>query len=181
MKDAAPNATDVPSFRGTRTGLETEDIKQAFLDNLFYGMGRANVEIREEVGKDNFFLFGLTVEQVTELRTHGYRPRDYYEQNPILREVLDLTGSGALSNGDKELFRPIVDNLLEHDPFFLLADYQSYVDCQGQVSALWTDDQNWTRKSILNVARMGKFSADRSIDDYCERIWKVKPVHVHVG
>jgi starch phosphorylase len=141
----------------------------------------ANVEIREEVGEDNFFLFGLTVEQVTKLRSRGYRPRDYYEKNTMLREVLDLIGSGALSNGDKGLFRPIVDNLLQHDPFFLLADYQSYVDCQNQVGALWADQQNWTRKSILNVARMGKFSADRSIDDYCERIWNVKPVHVHVG
>jgi starch phosphorylase len=141
----------------------------------------ANIEIREEVGEDSFFLFGLTVEQVTELRSRGYRPRDYYEQNSMLREVLDLVGSGALSNGDKELFRPIVDNLLLHDPFFLLADYQSYVDCQNQVSALWADQQNWTRKSIINVARMGKFSADRSIHDYCERIWNVKPVHVHVG
>ena len=141
----------------------------------------ANVEIREEVGEDNFFLFGLTVEQVTELRSRGYRPRDYYEQNSMLREVLDLIGSGAMSNGDKELFRPIVDNLLLRDPFFLLADYESYVECQNQVSALWADQQNWTRKSILNVARMGKFSADRSIDDYCERIWNVKPVHVHVS
>jgi starch phosphorylase len=141
----------------------------------------ANVEIREEVGENNFFLFGLTVEQVTELRSRGYRPRDYYEQNPMLREVVDLIGSGALSNGNKEFFRPIVDNLLGHDPFFLLADYQSYVDCQDQVSALWADQPEWTRKSILNVARMGKFSADRSIDDYCERIWKVKPVHVHAG
>jgi len=141
----------------------------------------ANVEIREEVGQDNFFLFGLNVEQVTELRSRGYRPRDYYEQNSMLREVLDLIGAGALSQGDKELFRPIVDNLLFHDPFFLLADYQSYVDCQNQVNALWAEQQNWTRKSIVNVARMGEFSADRSIDDYCERIWKVKPVHVHVG
>ena len=141
----------------------------------------ANVEIREEVGADNFFLFGLTVEQVTELRLRGYRPCDYYQQNSMLREVLDLIGSGALSNGDKELFRPIVDNLLYHDPFFLLADYQSYIDCQNRINALWADQQSWTGKSILNVARMGKFSADRSIDDYCERIWKVKPVHVHVG
>lgn len=141
----------------------------------------ANVEIREEVGEDNFFLFGLTVEQVTDLRARGYRPRDYYEQNSMLREVLDLIGCGALSNGDKELFRPIVDNLLSHDPFFLLADYQSYVECQNQVSALWAHQQNWTRKSILNVARMGKFSADRSIEDYSERIWHVKPVQVQVG
>jgi starch phosphorylase len=121
------------------------------------------------------------VEQVTALRARGYRPRDRYEQNLILAEVLDLIGSGALSNRDKNLFRPLIDNLLEYDPFFLLADYQSYVDCHDQVSALWTDQREWTRKSILNVARMGKFSADRSIDEYCERIWKVKSVHVHVG
>ncbi len=140
----------------------------------------ANVEIREEVGAENFFLFGLTVEQVMELRSHGYRPRDYYDQNSTLREVLDLIASGVLSGGDKELFRPIVDNLLWHDPFFLLADYQAYIDCQDQVNALWADQSNWTRKSILNVARMGKFSADRSIDDYCEQIWKVKPVHVQM-
>jgi glycogen phosphorylase len=140
----------------------------------------ANIEIREEVGAANFFLFGLTVEQVMELRSQGYRPRDYYDQNSTLREVLDLIASGALSGGDKKLFRPIVDNLLWHDPFFLLADYQAYIDCQDQVSALWADRRDWTRKSILNVARMGKFSADRSIDDYCEQIWKVKPVHVEV-
>jgi starch phosphorylase len=141
----------------------------------------ANVEMREEVGSENFFLFGLTVEQVSELRSHGYRPRDYYEQNPMLRDVLDLIASGALSEGDAELFKPIVDNLLWHDPFFLLADYQSYVDCQDQVGALWLDRQAWTQKSILNVARMGKFSSDRSISDYCEQIWKVKPVPVEVG
>jgi starch phosphorylase len=141
----------------------------------------ANIEIREEVGSENFFLFGLTVEQVYALRSHGYRPRDYYEQNPMLRDVLDLMASGALSHGDAELFKPIVDNLLWYDPFFLLADYQSYVDCQDQVSALWLDREAWTQKSILNVARMGKFSSDRSISDYCEQIWKVEPVPVEVG
>jgi starch phosphorylase len=141
----------------------------------------ANVEMREEVGNENFFLFGLTVEQVSELRSHGYRPRDYYERNSMLRDVLDLISSGALSDGDKNLFAPIVDNLLWNDPFFLLADYQSYVDCQDQVSALWLDREAWAQKSILNVARMGRFSSDRSISDYCEQIWKVKPVPVEVG
>jgi len=141
----------------------------------------ANVEMREEVGSENFFLFGLTVEQVSELRSHGYRPRDYYERNAMLRDVLDLIASGALSDGDKKLFSPIVDNLLWHDPFCLLADYQSYVDCQDQVSALWADQKAWTRKSILNVARMGKFSSDRSMTEYSEQIWKVKPVEVEIG
>jgi starch phosphorylase len=141
----------------------------------------ANVEIREEVGSENFFLFGLTTDQVAERRSHGYRPRDYYERNSMLRDVLDLIASGALGEGDAKLFGPIVDNLLWHDPFFLLADYQSYVDCQDQVSALWSDQEAWTRKSILNVARMGKFSSDRSIGEYCEQIWKVEPLHVEVG
>ena len=141
----------------------------------------ANVEIREEVGSENFFLFGLTAEQVSELRSRGHRPRDYYERNSMLRDVIDLIASGALSGGDKKLFGPIVDNLLWDDPYFLLADYQSYVDCQDQVSALWSNKQAWTRTSILNVARMGKFSSDRSIGEYCEQIWNAKPVHVEVG
>ena len=138
----------------------------------------ANVEIREEVGEDNFFLFGLTAEQARDRKAHGYRPREVYEQNGALREVLDFIASGALAGGDASLFHPLVDNLLESDPFLVLADYQSYVDCQTQVSALWRDPEAWTRKSILNVARMGKFSSDRSIRDYCEKVWQVEPVPV---
>ncbi len=90
--------------------------------------------------------------------------------------MLDFIASGALARGDANLFRPLVDNLLGHDPFLVLADYQAYVECQDQVSALWRDPQAWTRKSILNVARMGKFSSDRSIRDYCERVWHVQPM-----
>jgi len=138
----------------------------------------ANVEIREEVGPENFFLFGLTADQVQELKTRGYRPRDYYDQNAELRGVLDFIASGALAGGDTKLFQPLVDNLLGSDPFLVLADYQAYVESQAQVSALWRDPQAWTRKAILNVARMGKFSSDRSIRDYCEQVWKVKPVSV---
>lgn len=135
----------------------------------------ANVEIREEVGAENFFLFGLTAEEVDKLKARGYRPLDYYERNRTLREVIDFIASGALGHGDRELFRPIVDNLLEHDPFLLLADYQEYIDAQERVSTLWRDPQAWTRSSILNTARMGKFSSDRSIRDYCERVWNIKP------
>jgi starch phosphorylase len=138
----------------------------------------ANVEIREEVGAENFFLFGLNADQVRELKADGYRPYDYYERNATLRAVLDFIASGTLAGGDAGLFRPIVDNLLWQDPFLLLADYQAYVACQDQVSALWRDPQAWTRQSIFNVARMGKFSSDRSIRDYCRLIWKVKPVAV---
>jgi starch phosphorylase len=135
----------------------------------------ANVEIREEVGPENFFLFGLNADQVGELKAGGYRPLDHYEQNAALHAVLDFIASGALSGGDPSLFRPLLENLLYHDPFLVLADFQAYVDCQGQVAALWQDPEAWNRASILNTARMGKFSSDRSIRDYCERIWKVTP------
>jgi starch phosphorylase len=138
----------------------------------------ANVEIREEVGAENFFLFGLTADQVRELKARGYRPREYYERNAELREVLDFIASGALASGDASLFRPLVENLLHDDPFLVLADYEAYLQCQEQVSALWRDPQAWTRKSILNVARMGKFSSDRSIREYCDLVWKVKPISV---
>ncbi len=138
----------------------------------------ANVEIREEVGAENFFLFGLTAEQVDALQAGGYRPRDGYEQNAGLRDVLDFIAGGALAEGDASLFRPLVDHLLAHDPFLVLADYQSYVECQERVSALWRDPQAWTRQSILNAARMGKFSSDRSIRDYCAQVWNLKPASV---
>jgi starch phosphorylase len=135
----------------------------------------ANVEIREEVGAENFFLFGLTAEEVEKVKTRGHRPRDHYEQNAMLHEVIDFITSGALARGDSELFRPIVENLLNDDPFLLLADYQAYIDAQDRVSTLWREPKAWTRCSILNTARMGKFSSDRSIRDYCEHVWKIEP------
>jgi len=152
----------------------TGNMKFSFNGALTIGtLDGANVEIREEVGAENFFLFGLTAAEVAEVKMRGYRPRDHYEQNATLREVIDFIASGALGSGDAELFRPIVETLLNHDPFFLLADYQAYIDAQDSVSALWRDLHAWTRQSILNTARMGKFSSDRSIRDYCQRVWKV--------
>jgi starch phosphorylase len=136
----------------------------------------ANVEIREEVGAENFFLFGLDAAEVEKLKKGGYRPHDVYDRNPVLREVIDYIASGALAGGDANLFRPLVENLLWHDPFLVLADYQTYVECQEQVGALWRKPEEWTRKSIVNVARMGKFSSDRSIREYCQRVWRAKPV-----
>src|SRR4051794_4467422 len=135
----------------------------------------ANVEIREEVGAENFFLFGLTTPEVAELRARGYRPREIYNSNETLREVIDFIASGELGGGDAELFKPIVDNVLGDDPYMLMADYQGYIDAQERVSALWRDQSAWTRMSILNCARMGKFSSDRSIRDYCARIWNITP------
>jgi glycogen phosphorylase len=136
----------------------------------------ANVEIRDAVGPENFFLFGLTAEEVTKRKAEGYSPRAIYEANPALREALDLIASGFFSNGDRELFRPLVESLLNHDDYMLLADYQSYVDCQQQVSEAYRDQKNWTRMSILNSARVGRFSSDRSIREYCRDIWNVSPI-----
>ena len=134
----------------------------------------ANVEIREEVGAENFFLFGLTVDEITALRARGYRARDYYELNEMLREVIDFLASGELG-GDPTLFRPLVDHLLDDDTFLLLADYESYIEAQERVTQLWRDQRAWTRQSILNTARIGKFSSDRSIRDYCRLVWHVEP------
>ena len=138
----------------------------------------ANIEIRQEVGDDNFFLFGLTAPEVADLKATGYNPWRYYQSNPLLRDVLDLVAHGFFSHGDPELFRPLVDNLRYNDPFILLADYQSYIDCQAKVSEAYRDQENWTRMSILNTARMGKFSSDRSIQDYCKNIWHTSSVPV---
>lgn len=138
----------------------------------------ANVEIREEVGEENFFLFGLTAMEVEDLISQGYSPRRYYDSTPDLREAIDQIGSGYFSRGDGGLFRPLADNLLSHDPFLVLADYQSYIDCQDRVSAAYRDQNHWVRMSILNVARMGKFSSDRSIREYCEHVWQIKPVSI---
>ncbi len=140
----------------------------------------ANVEIREEAGAENFFLFGLTVDEVEQVKRDGYRPSDYIDGNAELAAVLDLIAGGRFSRGDTEVFRPLVDNLRHDDPFLVLADYASYVACQERVSAAWRDTPSWTRMSILNTARSGKFSSDRSIAEYCDDIWNVLPVTVKV-
>ncbi|WP_448561947.1 glycogen/starch/alpha-glucan phosphorylase [Trichothermofontia sp.] len=138
----------------------------------------ANIEIREEAGAENFFLFGLTAQEVCDLLERGYHPWDYYQGNGQLKALLDLLAGGYFSHGDTQLFRPLIDSLLYHDPFLLLADYQSYVDCQEKVSQAYRDQEQWTRMSILNTARMGKFSSDRAIREYCEDIWHVQPTPI---
>ena len=140
----------------------------------------ANVEMRDEAGAENFFLFGLTEDQVAGVKRDGYRPMDYVDNNDELREVLDLIAEGRFSNGDPDVFRPLVDNLRYDDPFLVLADYAAYVECQDQVSTAWRDTDAWTRMSILNSARSGKFSSDRAIAEYCDDIWNVHPVTVKV-
>jgi len=138
----------------------------------------ANVEIRQQVGAENFFLFGLTVEQVSQLKASGYKPRQYYEMNPVLKETIDQIASGTFSGGNRDLFKPIVDSLLNWDTYLVLADFQAYLECQYKVDKAYRDQEHWTRMSILNVARMGKFSSDRSIREYCDKIWEAKPIEI---
>jgi starch phosphorylase len=133
----------------------------------------ANIEIRDAVGHENFFLFGLTASQVTATKNAGYHPRAVYESNPILREVVDSIANGQFSHGDQNLFRPLLDNLLNSDPYLLFADYQSYVDSQDHVSATFRDHDKWTKMSIYNAVRMGRFSSDRAIEEYSRNIWGV--------
>ncbi|QIK37001.1 glycogen/starch/alpha-glucan phosphorylase [Caldichromatium japonicum] len=135
----------------------------------------ANIEIREAVGPENFFLFGLTAEEVLQRQMTGYRPWEYYQNDPELKSDLDLINSGLFSHGDTQLFRPLTDNLINHDPFMVLADYRAYLECQEQVDRIYRDPERWTRMSILNVARIGYFSSDRAIREYAERIWQVGP------
>jgi starch phosphorylase len=136
----------------------------------------ANVEIREAVGAENFFLFGLTADEVAARRAAGYRPKDLYESNAELRDALDAIGGGLFADGDQYLFRPLVESLLARDEYFLLADFQAYLDAQQRVSDAFRDEESWTRMSILNCARVGRFSSDRSIREYCRDIWQVTPL-----
>ncbi len=135
----------------------------------------ANIEIMEEVGRDNIFIFGLTTEQVTGLKKAGYHPYEYYFRNPELRLAIDMIGNGSFSAQDPNLFMPIVDTLLRLDQYLLLADFASYIACQDEVDRLYLLPHEWARISILNTAAMGKFSSDRTIAEYARDIWNIKP------
>lgn len=140
----------------------------------------ANVEIREAVGAENFFLFGLTAQEVFALKAKGYNPRSYYNTNAELRGVIGRIASGYFSPEDPDLFQPLVEALMNQDEYLLFADYQSYIECQERVSQTYRDPKNWTRMSILNVARTGHFSSDRTIQEYCKDIWNVEPVKINL-
>lgn len=135
----------------------------------------ANVEIREEVGEENIFIFGMTTDEVSALRAQGYRPRDFYESNPELREALDMIHDGYFNSQDPERYRGLIDNLLEVDHYMLLADYASYIEVQGQVDTLYKDKKAWMKMALLNTARMGKFSIDRTVREYAHNIWDIAP------
>jgi starch phosphorylase len=138
----------------------------------------ANVEIRDAVGAENFFLFGLTADEVVRRRREGYRPWEIRQENAELREAIDMIRDGFFSGGDPEVFRALADALVLQDEYMLLADYAAYVECQDRVTRTFRDVDTWTRMSILNVARIGTFSSDRAIREYADAIWEVKPVPV---
>ena len=135
----------------------------------------ANIEIREEVGEENIFIFGMTAEEAEFERKNVSRtPRQICEQNEGVRDIIAAIADGSFSNGNTELFKPLVDSLLDrHDPYLLILDLESYIDCQNEVNRAFRDTENWTRQAILNVARMGKFSTDRTIRQYSEEIWSI--------
>ncbi len=164
-------------------GLEasgTGNMKFALNGALTIGtMDGANVEIREEVGDENIFIFGLLADEVVKLKSNGYNPRGYYEKNAELKHVVDMIATNFFSSQEFGIFNDMVRGLMNVDYYLLFADYQSYIDTQDKVAALYTNKDEWARKSILNAARMAKFSSDRSVKEYAEKIWKVRPVKVN--
>jgi len=159
----------------------TGNMKFAMNGALIIGtMDGANIELREAVGAENFFHFGLSVSEVHSLRETGYDPAALYRSNAELRAVVDLVQQGFFSHGDAGLFHPLFDEHLRHDPYCLLADFASYVDCQQRVCADFRKPANWQRMSVLSCARSGQFSSDRAIREYAERIWKVEAVPVRL-
>ncbi len=136
----------------------------------------ANVEIREEVGEENFFLFGLKAEEIMQMSS-SYNARWYYEQNSELRQAIDQIASGYFSPENSKLFNPLIDTLLGYDRFFVLADFALYIACQEKVSETYKNEDEWNRMAVLNVARSGKFSSDRAIREYAENIWNISAVH----
>ncbi len=155
----------------------TGNMKLALNGALTLGtLDGANVEIRDAVGADNIFIFGHNVEEIARLRREGYDPWHYYRENAELRQALDMIAAGYFSPDDPGRFRPLVDDLLNGDPFLLLADYGDYIACQERVDALYRDPEEWSRRAILNVAHMARFSADRAVREYAEKIWGVRPI-----
>lgn len=166
-------------------GLEasgTGNMKFALNGALTIGtMDGANIEIREEVGDDNIFIFGKLAHEIINLKENDYNPRSYYEENKKLKRVIDMIASDFFNKNEPGIFSPIIDSLLNSDQYCLLADYQSYIEKQNEVTKDYLDVDAWTKKSIYNVARIGKFSSDRSVNDYAEKIWNVQAVPIEDG
>jgi starch phosphorylase len=176
---AAGNVSEQISLAG-KEASGTGNMKLALNGAVTVGtLDGANVEIRDRVGPDNFFLFGVTADQAIAIRQGGYSPRDWYREDAELKAAMDALASGIFSGGDREAFEPVISSILDWDEYLVLADYRSYIDCHDRaVGPAWTDDDRWTRMSILNTARSGYFSSDRTVRDYCRDIWHVDPVPV---
>ncbi|MEJ5262292.1 MAG: glycogen/starch/alpha-glucan phosphorylase [Ignavibacterium sp.] len=166
-------------------GLEasgTGNMKFAANGALTIGtMDGANIEILEEVGKENIFIFGLLAEEVVELKAKGYNPRKYYESNPSLKRVIDMITSNYFNPKEPGIFNDMINGLMNVDYYCVFADYQSYIDTQDRVANEFLNQEEWTKKSIYNVARIGKFSSDRAVSEYAKKIWNVKPVKLNNG
>jgi starch phosphorylase len=156
----------------------TGNMKLALNGALTIGtLDGANIEIGNEVGSENIFIFGLTAAEVAQVKAEGYRPWDFYHSNEELRAVIDMIGSGFFSPDEPDRFRPIIETLLNQgDQYLLLADYASYIACQKKVEIAYQDQEQWVRKAILNIANMGKFSSDRTIMQYAAQIWDARPM-----
>ena len=178
----AADLSEQVSTAGTEAS-GTGNMKFALNGALTVGtMDGANIEIREEVGDDNIFIFGLLAKEVDEIKAKGYNPWDYYNRSPNLKRVIDLISSGFFSPEEPQMFMPLYDSLLNQgDRYMILADFDSYIECQNRISTIYRDDQTeWTKMSILNVANMGKFSSDRAIKEYADEIWNVKPIDIEL-
>ncbi|MGD0928182.1 MAG: glycogen/starch/alpha-glucan phosphorylase, partial [Streptosporangiaceae bacterium] len=139
----------------------------------------ANIEIRDRVGAGNFFLFGMTADQAATLRQSGYSPSAAYHDDAELKAAIDALSSGTFSRGDRDAFEPLISSLLNWDEYMVLADYRSYIDCHDRAAGpAWADQDRWTQMSILNTARSGFFSSDRTVRGYCHDIWHAEPVPV---
>lgn len=166
-------------------GLEasgTGNMKFAANGALTIGtMDGANIEIREEVGEENIFIFGLLAEEVVELKNKGYNPRKYYESNPSLKRVIDMIAANYFNPKEPGIFNDMINGLMNVDYYCVFADYQSYIETQDRVAREFLNQEEWTKKSIYNVARIGKFSSDRAVSEYAKKIWNVKPVKLNNG
>ncbi|MEJ2053376.1 MAG: glycogen/starch/alpha-glucan phosphorylase, partial [Calditrichaceae bacterium] len=174
-------ATDLSEQIST-AGMEasgTGNMKLALNGALTIGtLDGANIEIMEQVGRENIFIFGLNADEVRAHRSSGYNPYQHYDKNAELRQAIDMISNGTFSNGQKDLFKPITDNLLHDDYFMVMADYESYIQTQDKVNELYLNQDEWIKKSIINSANMGKFSSDRAIQEYAGEIWNVKPLKI---
>jgi starch phosphorylase len=176
---AAGNVSEQISLAG-KEASGTGNMKLALNGALTVGtLDGANIEIRDRVGAGNFFLFGVTAEEAVAVRQGGYSARAYYEGDAELKAAIDALTSGAFSGGDREAFKPVISSILDWDEYLVLADYRSYIDCHDlAVGPAWADEDRWTRMSILNTARSGFFSSDRTVRGYCRDIWHIEPVPV---